>query len=92
MSISSILCQETKIMVIMTNIDINKQIGIKIKLLRTKSQFSQEKLAKKADMNKNTIGLIERGEISPSIETLYKIANALNIKLKELVDVSKIDL
>ncbi|MGN0005062.1 MAG: hypothetical protein ACI37Z_03730 [Candidatus Gastranaerophilaceae bacterium] len=38
----------------MTNIDINKQIGIKIKLLRTKSQFSQEKLAEKADMNKNT--------------------------------------
>ena len=79
-------------MVIMTNIDINKQIGIKIKLLRTKSQFSQEKLAEKADMNKNTIGLIERGEISPSIETLYKIANALNIELKELVDISKIDL
>ena len=79
-------------MVIMTNIAINKQIGIKIKLLRTKSQFSQEKLAEKADMNKNTIGLIERGEISPSIETLYKIANALNIELKELVDVSKIDL
>lgn len=76
----------------MTNIDINKQIGIKIKLLRTKSQFSQEKLAEKADMNKNTIGLIERGEISPSIETLYKIANALNIELKELVDISKIDL
>ena len=76
----------------MTNIAINKQIGIKIKLLRTKSQFSQEKLAEKADMNKNTIGLIERGEISPSIETLYKIANALNIELKELVDVSKIDL
>ena len=76
----------------MTNIDINKQIGIKIKLLRTKSQFSQEKLAEKADMNKNTIGLIERGEISPSIETLYKISNALNIELKELVDISKIDL
>ncbi len=79
-------------MVIMTNIDINKQIGIKIKLLRTKSQFSQEKLAEKADMNKNTIGLIERGEISPSIATLYKISNALNIELKELVDISKIDL
>lgn len=76
----------------MTNIDINKQIGIKIKLLRTKSQFSQEKLAEKADMNKNTIGLIERGEISPSIATLYKISNALNIELKELVDISKIDL
>ena len=60
--------------------------------MRTKSQFSQEKLAEKADMNKNTSGLIEYGEISPSIETLYKITNALKIELKKLVDVSKTDL
>lgn len=43
-------------------------------------------------MNKNSIGAIERGESKPAIDTLEKIANALNIELKELVDVSKIDL
>jgi len=79
-------------MVDMTNININKQIGIKIKLLRVKLKLSQEKLAELAEVNKNTIGMIERGEISPSIETLDKIAKALSIELKELVDVSKIDL
>lgn len=76
----------------MTNLSINNKIGTKVKLLRTKAKFSQEKLAELADINKNTVGLIERGEISPSIETLEKIANALKIELKELVDVSKIDL
>lgn len=76
----------------MTSLSINDKIGIKIRLLRTKAKFSQEKLAELADVNKNTVGLIERGEMSPSIETLEKIAQALNIELKELVDVSKIDL
>jgi len=79
-------------MVIMTSLNINEKIGIKVRLLRTKSKFSQEKLAEFAEINKNTVGMIERGEISPSIETLEKIAKALNIELKELVDVSKIDL
>ena len=76
----------------MTSLSINEKIGIKTRLLRIKMKLSQEKLAEFADINKNTIGLIERGEISPTIETLDRIAKALNIELKELVDVSKIDL
>lgn len=76
----------------MTSSNINEKIGIKTRLLRIKMKLSQERLAEFADMNKNTIGLIERGEISPTIETLDRIARALNIELKELVDVSKIDL
>lgn len=76
----------------MTNLNVNQKLGIKISFLRKNLKYSQEKLAELACLNKNTIGLIERGEISPSIETLDKIAKALNIELKELVDVSKIDL
>lgn len=72
--------------------NINTKIGIKIKLLRTKLGYSQEKLAEHSALNKNSIGAIERGESSPSIETLERIAIALGIELKELVDVSKIDL
>lgn len=86
------MCQQTTILVDMTNANIKEKIGIKIKLLRTKLKYSQEKLAEYAGINKNTIGMIERGEISSTIETLERIANALNIELKELVDVSKIDL
>ncbi len=53
--------------------------------------FSQEKLAELSDLNKNSISTIELGKSSPTIETLDRIAKALNIELKELVDVSKID-
>ena len=76
----------------MTNININEKLGIKIRFLRIKMKLSQEQFSELAGMSKNAIGMIERGQMSPTLETLEKIANALNIELKELVDVSKIDL
>ncbi len=77
-----------------TNINdkVSKKIGIKIKLLRNKIGISQEELGFKAELNKNSIGAIERGESSPTIDTLDQIAHALEITLVDLVDVSKIDL
>ena len=74
------------------NNNLNSKIGIKIKLLRTKLNYSQEKLAEISGLNKNSIGAVERGESRPPIDTLERIAIALGIELKELVDVSKIDL
>ena len=76
----------------MTNQDnnISKKIGIKIKLLRTKLNLSQEELGFKAGLNKNSIGGIERGENVPSIDTLNKIACALEISLSDLIDVTKV--
>lgn len=71
---------------------ISGKIGLKIKLLRTKSGFSQEKLAELADLNKNSIGAIERGESSPSIDTLDAIAKAFGMSLIDLVDISKLEL
>ena len=81
-------------MVDMTNLNgsANKKIALKIKLERTKRNLSQEGLAHIAGLNKNTIGKIERSEISPTIDTLEKIATALNMDFIELVDVSKFDL
>lgn len=71
---------------------INIKIAIKIRLERTKRGISQEKLAELAGMNKNSIGAIERGYSSPTIDTLEKIAKALDIAFLDLVDVSKVDL
>ena len=72
--------------------NIVSKIGLKIKLLRNKLGISQEKLAELASLNKNSLGAIERGTSSAGIDTLERIAKALGIELKELVDVSKIDL
>lgn len=71
---------------------ISNKIGLKIKLLRNKQGISQEELGFRADISKTQIGLIERGESSPTIDTLAQIAKALEISLVDLVDTSKIDL
>ena len=78
----------------MTNMagKINKQIGLKIKLERTKRSWSQEQLAEYSNLNKNSIGAIERGESSPTIETLDKIAKALDIPLHELTNITKVEI
>ena len=71
---------------------ISKKIGLKIKLLRNKISISQEELGFRAGVSKQQIGLIERGESSPTIDTLDQIAHALEITLVDLVDVSEINL
>lgn len=71
---------------------INDKICLKVKFERIKRNLSQEQLAFKANVNKNTIWKIETGKVSPTIETLGKIANALEMEFSELIDVSKINL
>ena len=45
-----------------------------------------------ANRVKNAIWKIESGKVSPTIDTLEKIANALDINITNLVDVTKVDL
>ena len=71
--------------------ELTRKFGWKVKIERTKLKLSQEQLAEKSKLNKNTLGLIEIGECTPSIETANDIANALNIPLKELIDVDSIN-
>ena len=52
----------------------------------------QEKLAELSDLSKTALGAIERGTSSPSIDTLDRIAAALEIELSELVKVKSVDL
>ena len=59
--------------------DIKKQFGKKVKLLRIEKGWSQEKLALTADLDRTYIPSIEKGERNVSIEVIYKLAKALNI-------------
>ena len=72
--------------------ELSNNICLKIKLERIKRNMSQENLALAANLNRNTIGKIERFEVSPSIDTIEKIAKVFNMKFLDLVNVSKIDL
>jgi len=65
----------------MVKMDIRKRIGVRIRQLRKERDLSQERLAEKASLNTKYLGAIERGERNLSLESLYKIANALGISL-----------
>ena len=71
---------------------INEKICLKVKFERIKRGLSQEELALEAGLNRNTIGKIERAEVSPTIDTLEKIAEVFGMDFIQLVDVSKVDL
>lgn len=64
--------------------EIDKKVGMNIRLERTKRGISQENLADLAKIARSTMGIVERGEQSPSVQTLAKVANALNIDLYKL--------
>ena len=64
--------------------DINKQLGMRIKYLRSLKKWSQEDLALEANVNKNYLSDLERGERNPTIKILEKIAKAFGISLSEL--------
>ncbi|PWL77072.1 transcriptional regulator [Candidatus Gastranaerophilales bacterium] len=89
-----ILCQWSIILDNMSDkVDkLHIKIGLKIKLERAKRKISQEKLAELSSLSKSYVGSVERGECIPTIETLNKIASALDIELVKLVDVSKVEL
>jgi len=57
-----------------------------IKKYRAKLKLTQEALARKADISYNTIIKLEsKGITDPRMETLKKLAVALNISMDELV-------
>lgn len=58
----------------------------KMQIERAKRRLSQEKLAELANLHRTTISAIEREKLSPSLETIARIANALNLSLPDMVD------
>lgn len=60
------------------------KLGLKIRIERQKRKISQEKLAELSNLNRNFIGMIERGETNVTVKNLENIANALNLPIQEL--------
>lgn len=54
-------------------------IGKYIREYRLKNGLRQEDLAEKANLSTNYIGMLERGEKVPSLETLVTIVNSLGV-------------
>lgn len=64
----------------------NSKISSNIKKLRTEKGYSLEKVARLADLSLNTVMRVESGaNKNPTIETLTKIAKALNVGVDDLI-------
>ena len=75
----------------MADEDIVKRIGLNITIIRERRGLTQEKLAELADLHRAYIGQIERGEKNIGLRNLEKIANALSVDIRVLVDTSKVN-
>ena len=61
-------------------------VGKVIAYFRQQSGLSQEVLSGLADIGRSHLSAIERGERKPTLETLYRICNALGVRMSTVVE------
>jgi transcriptional regulator with XRE-family HTH domain len=70
----------------MSNNSPQLKIGKNVKKLRQEKGISQDRLSKLADLSLNTVVTVESGvNPNPTIETLTKIAKALEVGVTDLI-------
>lgn len=68
------------------NQDIKQQVGGLIKEARKSKGLTQKDLSKKLSVAEATVNRYESGEQNLTIETLHKIAIALEVKVSSLIE------
>lgn len=65
--------------------EITKEFGKSLSRLRKRRGWTQERLAEKANLSRNFIGLLENSKRAPRLGTTEQLANALGIEISELL-------
>ncbi len=60
-------------------------VGRVLARLRTEKGVTQEVLSGLSDIGRTHLSAIERGERKPTLETLYRISNALDVPMSAVV-------
>jgi len=71
---------------VISDSEILKKFGERVRQLRNQQDISQEELAHKANLHRTYIGMIERAEKNITLLNIEKIANALEVSIKDLID------
>ena len=66
---------------------LQQKIGQRIRTLRESKGITQQDLAAACNFEKTNMSRIEAGGTNPTISTLYKISQALEVTISELVDI-----
>lgn len=62
-----------------------KELGKIIRLKRESQSLTQIELAQKSGLDRNYIGMVERGERNPSYMSLQKIAHGLGLTVDQMI-------
>lgn len=68
------------------DLEVARRFGANLRRARGRADLSQEQLGSRASLHRTAIGLLERGARIPRIDTLVKLATALEIPPHELVE------
>ncbi len=66
---------------IFTNEVLTLDVGMRLRQLRTERGKSMRALARSSALSTNALSMIERGRTSPSVSTLHKLAEALEVPI-----------
>lgn len=66
--------------------EIVRVFGRRVYRLRNDRRWSQEALAAAADLHRNYVGKIERGEVAPGLENISRLSDAFGITASELFE------
>ena len=66
--------------------EVKKRFGDRMREIRNKRKMSQEAVALEIGMDLTSINEIERGWRSPKLITIYKISQALGVKMSDLTN------
>ena len=72
-------------------LDLNEKLGQRIQELRKSKGITQSKLAELINVEVVTLSRIENGSRFPKKENIQNIANALNVRIKDLFDFEHIE-
>ncbi|ABW66746.1 helix-turn-helix domain-containing protein [Desulfosudis oleivorans] len=64
---------------------IEELFGNALKQIRKRKGFSQEELGLESGYHRTYISLLERGKKSPSLKTIFRLAETLQVKPSELI-------
>jgi transcriptional regulator with XRE-family HTH domain len=68
----------------MTSNQATPNVGLRIRALRREQGLSMQALAARCGLSANAISLIERGESSPTVSSLHRLATALEVPIVDL--------
>ena len=71
--------------------DLKQMIGARIKEIRSKRGITQDQLSERMEINPKYLSSIERGKENPTLNTLLKLSESLEVSLDEVFSLVEIE-